>query len=83
MDVLFFMGIFRLYTGLKMSFESNSVRDNLFLSACFCWNSRFSLCEVDQKFKFGGTIGYGDSYLEFLFRLFKVFILHGIQHDAA
>ena len=63
------MSIFRLYLGLKMSFEHNSVRKNLFLSACFCWDSRHSLREMDQKFKFGGTIGYGDSYLEFLFRI--------------
>ena len=33
--------------------------------------------------KFGGTIGYGDSYLEFLFRHFKVFTLQAILHDAA
>ena len=38
---------------------------------------------MDQKLKFGGTIGYGDSYLEFLFRQFKVFRLRAIMHDAA
>ena len=38
---------------------------------------------MDQKFKFGGTIGYGDSYLEFSFRHFKVFRLQAILHDAA
>ena len=37
----------------------------------------------DQKIKFGGTIGYGDSYSEFLFRPFKVFRLHAKLHDAA
>ena len=83
MDVFFFMNIFRLYSGLKMSFENNSVRKNLFLSACFCWDSRLSFSEMDQKIKFGGTIGYGDSYLEFLFRHFKVFRLHAVLHDAA
>ena len=83
MDVLFLMSIFRLYPGFKMSFEHNSVRKNLFLSACFCWDSRLSLRETDQKFKFGGTIGYGDSYLEFLFRDFKIFRLHALLHDAA
>ena len=66
-----------------MSFEHNSVRKNLFLSACFCWDSRLSLGEMDQKFKFGGTIGYRDSYLEFLFCHFKEFRLHAILHDAA
>ena len=83
MDVLFLLSIFRLYPGLKMSFEHNSVRKNLFLTACCCWDSRLSLREVDQNFKFGGTIGYGDSYLEFLFRHFKIFRLHAILHDAA
>ena len=50
-----------------MSFEHNSVRKNLFLSSCSCRDSRLSLREMDQKFKIGGTIGYGDSYLEFSF----------------
>ena len=43
----------------------------------------FFLREMDQKFIFGGSIGYGDSYLEFLFHHFKVFRLHAILHDAA
>ena len=42
----------------------------------------FFLCELDQKFKFGGTIGYWDSFLKFLFRHFKVFRLHAKHHDA-
>ena len=66
-----------------MSFEDYSARKNLFLSACFCWDSRPSLRELDQKFKFGGTIGYGDSYLVFLFRHIKVFRLNAMLHDAA
>ena len=77
------MSIFRLYPGLKLSFEHNGVRKNLFLSACFCWDSRLSLRELDQKIKFGGTIGYGNSYLELLFRHFNILRLHAILHDAA
>ena len=77
------MSIFRLYLGLKMSFEHNSVRKNLFLSAGFCWDSRLSLCEMDQKFEFGGTIVYGASYLDSVFRHSKVFRLHAKLHDAA
>ena len=77
------MSIFRLGPGLKMSFEHNSIRKTLFLSACFYWDPRLSLREMDQNYKYGGTIGYGDSYLEFLFRHFKVFRLHAIVHDAA
>ena len=49
MDVFFLISVFRLYPGLKMTFEHNSVRKNLFLSACFCWDSRLSLHEMDQK----------------------------------
>ena len=82
MDVLLLMSIFRLYRGLIMSLKHNSVRKNLFLSACFCWDSRLSLRKMDQNFIFGGTIGYGKSCLEFLFRHFKVFRLHAKLHDA-
>ena len=67
----FLMSIFRLYSGKKMSSEHNSVRKNLFLSACFSWDSRLSLREMHQKFIFGGTIGYGDSYLEFCIPSFQ------------
>ena len=83
MDVLFLTSIFRLYPGLKMSFEHNSVRKNLFLSACFCWDSRFPLREMGHKFKFGGTNVYGESYLDSVFRYSKVFRLHAILYDAA
>ena len=37
----FLMSNFRLYTGLKMSFEHNSVRKNRFQSARFWWDCRF------------------------------------------
>ena len=40
-----------------MSFEHNTVRKNLFLGACFCWDARLSLREMEQKFKFVGLIG--------------------------
>ena len=83
MDVLFLMSIFRFYPGLKLSFEHSSVRKNLFLSAGFCWDSRLSLRELDQNVIFGGTIGNGNSYLDLLFRHFKMFRLPAILHDAA
>ena len=38
---------------------------------------------MDQKFKFGGLISYGSSYLESVIRYSKVFRLHAILHDAA
>ena len=83
MDVLFLISVFLLYPGLKMSFEHNSVRKNLILSARFCWDSRLFLREMDQKFIFGGTVGYGDSYLQILIHHFKVLRLQAILHDAA
>ena len=66
-----------------MSFEHNSVRKNLFLSTSFCWDSGFSSCVMDQKFEFGGLIGYGNSWLDSVFRYSKVFRLHAILPDAA
>ena len=83
MDVFFLSSVFPLYLGLKMSFEHNSVRKNLFLSACFCWNSRFSLHEMDQKVEFGRLIGYGNSHLDSVFCYSKVFRLHAILLNAA
>ena len=83
MDVLFLISVFQLYPGIKTTFEHNSVRKNLFLSACFCWDSSLSLHEMNQSFKFGGVIGYGNSCMDSVFRYSKVFRLHAILHDAA
>ena len=83
MDILFLISVFRLFPELKKTFEHNCVRKNLFLSACFVWDSRFSLHEMDQKFKYGGLIGYGNSCLDSVFRYSKVFRLHAILRDAA
>ena len=33
--------------------KHNSVRKNLFLGACFGWDFRLSLRQMDQKYKFG------------------------------
>ena len=38
---------------------------------------------MDQIFKIARTIGFGNSHLEFLFRLFEVFRLYAILHAAA
>ena len=83
MDVLFLISVFLLYPEIKKTFKHNSVRKNLFLSACFCWDSGLSLREMEQKFKFGGPIGYGNSCLDSVFRYSKVFRLHAILHDVA
>ena len=77
------MSIFWLYPELKMSFEHSNVCKNLFLFSCFCWISRLSLLDMDQKFHFGGTHGYGDSYLENIFRHSKEYRVHALLQDAA
>ena len=83
MDVLFLTIILRFHSGLILSIEYNSACKNQFLSSCRCWDSRLSLCEVNQKPKVGAVIGCGDSYLEFLFCHFRIFRLHAKLHDAA
>ena len=65
-----------------MSFDFNSICKNIFLSACFCWDSGLFLNELDQKINFGGLIGYGNSSLDSVFRYSKKFRLHAILHDA-
>ena len=82
MGDFFLIGFFRLYRGLKLSFKHKSAWKNLFFSTCFYWDSSLFLCEKDLKFKFGGNIGYCDSYLEFTFH-FKVFTLHATLYYAA
>ena len=70
--------------GIKIViWEHNFSGKNIFFGECFCWVSKLSLLEMDQESRFGGTIGYGDSYLESLSRHFNVFRLHAILHDAA
>ena len=36
-----------------------------------------------KKINFGGLIGYGNYYLDSVFRCSKVFRLHALLHDAA
>ena len=43
----------------------------------------FSYVKMDQKFPFGGLIGYRNSYLDSVFLYTKVLRLHAIIHDAA
>ena len=71
MDVLFLMSIFRLYPGLKLSFEHKSVRKIPFLNAFLCCCFRLYLRHMDPDFDFGGAVGCGESYLEFSFAFSK------------
>ena len=83
MDVMFLVNVFQLYFDVKSNFSHNCTRKNLFPGACYYWEGIISLREVDQKFSHGGNNGFGDSYLDSVFRYSKVFRLHAILHDAA
>ena len=61
MDVLFLMRIFWLYPGLELSFEHNNLFAKTYLKGIVSVRLPDFFCEFDQKFKFGGAIGYGDS----------------------
>ena len=61
------MSFFRLWPGLKLSFEHNNVRKSLFWEHDSVGILVMSLFETDEKNKYGGTVGYGESYLEFFF----------------
>ena len=74
---------FSIVPGIESVIWTQYFRKTFSLSASFCWDSRLSLREVDQKYIFGGTIGYGNSYLELLFRHFKLSRLYATLHDAA
>ena len=67
---------------MKSKFFHNCTRKNIFLSSFYGSDRRISVREVDQKFFHGGKIGYGDSYMDSVFRYSKVFRLHAILHDA-
>ena len=76
LDAPYLIRFFPLYPGLKLF-------QNLLLSAGLCWESRNFFREIDQMFISGGTISYGDSYLKFLLRPFKLLRVYAILHDAA
>ena len=77
------MSIFPLYPGLKLSLEHNSVRKNLFLSACFCWDSRIFSTWDGPKIWIWWNNWLCELLLGFFFRHFEVFRLHAILHDSA
>ena len=74
---------FPILLEFKNTFRQNTARKILLLSACYIWNDRVSLREMDQKFPIGGLIGYGNSYLDSKICYSKVFRLHAILNDAA
>ena len=80
---IFLVNFFPLYFRIKSKLFHNCTLKNLFPSACYWWDGTISLRDVDQKVLHGGNFGYGDSYLDSVFRYSKVLRLHAILHDAA
>ena len=77
------MIFFRYYSVVKLSFDHITTGNNFYLTASRCWDDTVALREMGQKFEFGGTIGYGHSYLEIVCCHCKILKLHVTIHDAA
>ena len=75
--------ILRLFEIIRQNFPSNTTRKNLFHCTCFVLDPDINLIEMDQKYPFGGLIGYGNSCMDYFFANSKVFRLHALQHDSA
>ena len=75
--------VLRNFDLIKHDFSSNTKRKNYFLCTCIVLDPNINLKEMDQKFPFGGLIGYGNSCMDYFFANSKTLRLHAILHDAA
>ena len=73
---------FTIVSGTKIVIWTQKCSKKPIFECIFLWDFRLSLTAMDQKYKFGGTIYYDNSYLETLFRYLKVFRRHPVVHDA-
>ena len=73
----------RVFEIISQDFSSNTKRKNLFLCTCIVLDPDINLKEMDQKFPFGGLIGYGNSCMDYFFANSKIFRLHAVLHDSA
>lgn len=83
MDVLILMKVFTLLPKVEKQFPDNTKRKNIFLSTCKILDESIDLQTFDQKYPFGGLIGYGNSYMDPILQHSKLFRMHAILHDAA
>ena len=74
--------ILRVFEIIRQDFSSNTKRKNLFLCTCIVLDADINLKEMDQKFPFGGLIGYGNCCMDYFFANSKIFRLHAILHDS-
>ena len=75
--------ILRVFEIIRQDFSSKTKRKNLLLCTCIVLDPDINLKEMDQKFPFGGLIGYGNSCMDYFFANSKIFRLHAILHDSA
>ena len=73
---------FPIPLGSRIVFWTEYFRWKLFLSACRYWDDNSSFQQMDQKFEFGGAIGYRGSYLESSRYHSKLLWLHAVLKDA-
>ena len=83
MNVQMLNEILRIFEIIKQDFSSNTKRKNLFLCTCIVLDPNINLNEIDQKFPFGGLIGYGNSRVDYFFAKSKIFRAHAILHVSA
>lgn len=74
--------IAKLYIIISNEFPENSKRFNYFLTTCKYIDKKGDLDKISLKCPHGGIIGIGNSRLDHLFRVSKLFRLHAILHDA-
>ena len=83
MDIVILVNIFICYGSILSMFPQKEKSKNCFLAACKICEENINLVEINQKFPYGGLIGYGNSFSDFFFARLKVFRLHAIlQHSA-
>ena len=68
---------------IKQDLSSNTKREIVFLCTCIGLDPDINFKEMDQKFHFGGLIGFGNSSMDYFFAKSKIFSLHAILHDSA
>ena len=63
--------VLRNFDLIKHDFSSNTKRKNYFLCTCIVLDPNINLKEMDQKFPFGGLIGYGNSCMDCFLQIQK------------
>ena len=63
--------IIRNFDLIKFEFSSNTNTKNYFICTCIILDPNINLKEMDQKFPFGGLIGYGNSCTDYFLQIQK------------